>query len=79
MGNLDRMLQPHYGPRFYRVDGNDYFEHRIDSRNGVGPRVATRIDKENHAKLWAEYQAALTAEHNAGLVGNAPGLKKKGK
>lgn len=76
---MERFLQPTYGPRFYRVDGEDFFEHRIDSRNGVGPRPATQIDKENHPKLWAEYQAALTAELNSGLIGNAPMAKKKRK
>jgi hypothetical protein len=71
-------IQPVYGPRFFRAsindgDNYDFFEHRIDSRNCVGPRIATKQDKTSHPKLWAAYQAALTAELDAGLVGNAPG------
>jgi hypothetical protein len=86
----DISLQPVYGPRFFRAsvndgDSYDFFEHRVDSRTGVGPRIATKQDKQNHASLWAKYQAALTEELNAGLVGNAPAKvvtpppKKKGK
>lgn len=71
---MERFLQPTYGPRFYRVDGEDFFEHRIDSRNGIGPRVATRTDKENHPKLWADHQASLTVELNEEL--QAPKRKK---
>lgn len=77
MADLDVSIQPVYGPRFFRAainggDSYDFFEHRLDSRTAVGPRIATKQDKANHAKLWAAYQAALTEELNAGLVGNAP-------
>lgn len=75
---IDRSLQPHYGPRFFRFDDRDMFEHRIDASSVIGPRVATRTDKENHPKLWSEYQAALTVELNAGL-GSETTAKKKGK
>lgn len=75
--SMDRSLQGLYGPRFFRAaindgDSYDFFEHRIDSRNSVGPRIATKADKANHPKLWANYQAAITEEINAGLVGNTP-------
>lgn len=72
---IDLQLAPIYGPRFFRAaindgDSYDFFEHRIDSRNGVGPRIATKQDKQNHPKLWAKYQEALTAELNAQIIGN---------
>lgn len=56
---------PHfkYGARFFRDEsGNDMFEHRIDSRATIGPRVASKIDKHNHPELWASYLAEQTEE-----------------
>lgn len=48
--SVERTIQPHYGPRFFRDEqGRDMFEHRIDSRNCVGPREATKVDKQNHS------------------------------
>ena len=73
MADLEVSLQPIYGPRFFRADGEDFFVHQVDSRSCVGPRVASKQDKTNHPKLWAAYQEAITAELNSGLVGNAPG------
>ena len=75
--SMDRSLQGLYGPRFFRSaindgDSYDFFEHRIDSRNSVGPRIATKADKANHPKLWAAYQAAITAELNASIVAKPP-------
>ena len=65
--SMDRSLQGAYGPRFFRAaindgDSYDFFEHRIDSRNSVGPRIATKADKANNPKLWANYQASLIVE-----------------
>ena len=61
MNQIERT--PHYkvGPRFFRAeDGQDMFENRIDSRACIGPRVATKVDKQNHADKWAEHLASLT-------------------
>jgi hypothetical protein len=65
--SMDRSLQGAYGPRFFRAavndgDSYDFFEHRIDSRNSVGPRIATKADKQNYPKLWANYQASMVVE-----------------
>lgn len=50
-----------YGARFFKgAKGEDLFEHRIDSRSCIGPRTATKVDKQNHPKLWADYLAAAT-------------------
>lgn len=58
---LEISLQPTYGPSFFRADGRDMFEHRVDARSCIGPREATKNDKANHPKLWAAYQAAQAA------------------
>ena len=52
----DISLQPVYGPRFFRAsvndgDSYDFFEHRVDSRTGVGPRIATKQDKQTSEEL----------------------------
>ena len=61
MNSIDRETHFQIGPRFFRsADGLDMFEHRIDSRNLIGPRVATKRDKELNDKLWAEYLAEQT-------------------
>ena len=70
---------PHYaiGPRFYRNDqGQDIFEHRIDSRSCVGPRVATKIDKQNHPDQWAAHLAQWTEEEDRKLK-RGPGRPRK--
>ncbi|HLO79215.1 MAG TPA: hypothetical protein VK196_22380 [Magnetospirillum sp.] len=52
-----------YGARFFRTeDGTDMFEHRIDARSCIGPRAATKADKQNHPGKWADYLAEITAE-----------------
>lgn len=59
---IERTLAQHYGPRFFRDEtGLDMFEHRIDSRACIGPREATKTDKQNHEKLWRDYLAERTA------------------
>ena len=58
--SMDRSLQGLYGPRFFRA------------AISVGPRIATKADKANHPKLWAAYQAAITAELNASIVAKPP-------
>lgn len=61
MNAIDRESHFHVGPRFFRAaDGIDMFEHRIDSRNLIGPRMATKRDKELNDKLWADYLAEQT-------------------
>ena len=65
---IERFIQPHYGPRFFRIDDKDFFENRIDSRNGIGPRIATKVDKENHKKQWLEHLASLTEEQNEKIM-----------
>ena len=60
---IERESHYAYGPRFFRGDnGAEMFEHRIDSRSCIGPRVATKIDKQNHPGLWADYLARQTEE-----------------
>ena len=75
--SMDRSLQGTYGPRFFRAaindgDSYDFFEHRIDSRNSVGPRIATKADKQNYPKLWANYQASLIVEPAPAPAAPAP-------
>lgn len=68
MNAMDR--NPHYvvGPRFFRSeDGQDMFEHRIDSRACIGPRLATKRDKELNPELWAAHLAAWTENENRKL------------
>jgi hypothetical protein len=65
MNRIERT--PHFavGPRFFRDDkGNDMFEHRIDSRACIGPRLATKLDKQNNPEIWAAYLAEWTAEED---------------
>lgn len=62
MNRIERTPQFKYGARFFRAeDGTDMFEHRIDSRACIGPRVATKTDKQNHEALWTAYLAEQTA------------------
>lgn len=66
MNKIERIIQPVYGPRFFRAEsGEVMFEHRIDSRACIGPRIATKIDKQNHLEKWQEYLAAQTSEENS--------------
>ena len=57
MNKIDRVPVFQYGARFYRDGDKDMFEHRIDSRATIGPRVATKTDKQNHSALWEAYAA----------------------
>lgn len=80
MNNIERVVQPKYGPRFFKsASGTDMFEHRIDSRNCIGPRMATKIDKQNHSGLWAEYMASLTEAQDLALqqVAEEPKRRKR--
>lgn len=72
MSGIERTIQSKYGPRFFRDGERDMFENRIDSRACVGPREATKTDKQNHSALWAAYLAEMTAEEDRKL-------KRKGK
>lgn len=68
MKNTARELALRYGPRFFRDgNGHDMFEHRIDASAAIGPRPATKTDKQNHPKLWAEFLEGVTANLNASL------------
>ena len=68
MNMISREAHYRAGPRFFRrEDGQDMFEHRIDSSSMVGPRVATKRDKEVNAELWAEYLAQWTDEEDRKL------------
>jgi hypothetical protein len=68
MRHVERIIQPSYGPRFYRDEqGIDVFEHRISPSACIGPRPATRIDKENHADIWSEHLAQWTEEEDRKL------------
>lgn len=66
---IEREVQFSYGARFFRDEkGSDMFEHRIDSRSCIGPRLATKIDKQNHPGLWAAYLARQTEDLDATLT-----------
>jgi hypothetical protein len=74
MNRIERSPQFKAGPRFFRAeDGQDMFEHRIDSRACIGPRVATKRDKEINPDLWAEYLAQWTAEEDRKIKRRAKG------
>jgi hypothetical protein len=59
---LERNPSFHYGARFFRDGDRDMFEHRIDSRSCIGPRIATKVDKQNHPELWSKHLASITEE-----------------
>jgi hypothetical protein len=70
MKNIERIINPKsgYGPRFFRDEkGRVMFEHRISASACIGPREATKIDKQNHDDLWAEFLAQQTEAENAKL------------
>jgi hypothetical protein len=65
------------GPRFFRDDkGHDMFEHRIDASAIIGPREATKTDKQNHADLWAQYLVQWTEDEDRKLK-RGPGRPRK--
>lgn len=68
MSGLERRPVFTYGARFFRDEkGVDMFEHRIDSRACIGPRPATKVDKQNHPQKWQEHLASLTDEEDRKL------------
>lgn len=80
MNKIDRNPVFHVGPRFFRgEDGQDMYEHRIDSRACIGPRVATKQDKQINEALWTEYLAEQTESLDAELKPKrGPGRPRKG-
>lgn len=77
MNKIDRNPVFHVGPRFFRgADGLDMYEHRIDSRACIGPRVATKRDKELNPELWAAHLAAWTEEEDR-KIKRGPGRPRK--
>lgn len=65
MRNVERTIQIKYGPRFFRnEEGVDMFEHRISASACIGPRPASKIDKQNHLDLWEGYLSQWTEEEN---------------
>lgn len=46
------------GPRFFERDGKPMFEHRVDSRNVIGPREVVKSDVERFPKLWDRFIAS---------------------
>ena len=68
MRQVARTLQPRYGARFFRDEkGLDMFEHRIDASACIGPREATKTDKQNHPDLWASFLAEWTEDQDRKL------------
>lgn len=68
MADLEREAHFHRGPRFFRDErGVDMFEHRIDSRSMVGPRIATKADKEAHMKPWSEFCHSIIEDEDRKL------------
>lgn len=49
----ERSIGPVVGPSFFKKDGEVFFQYVIDGGNVVGPRRATKRDKEDHAALYA--------------------------
>lgn len=77
MSGIERTAHYSVGPRFFKAeDGQDMFEHRIDSRSCIGPRVATKRDKEINPDLWASYLAAWTEEEDK-KIKRGPGRPRK--
>jgi hypothetical protein len=77
MRQVARTLQPRYGARFFRDEkGLDMFEHRIDASSCIGPREATKTDKQNHSALWAAYLAEQTEEEDRNIK-RGPGRPRK--
>jgi hypothetical protein len=59
--------QAHYtiGPRFF-VDGDrTMFAYRVDSSNEIGPREATKEDREKHPAAWQAFEAGRLAKKEA--------------
>ena len=54
------------GPRFFERDGKPMFEHRVDSRNVIGPREVVKSDVERFPKLWDRFIASRS-EKTEGL------------
>ena len=74
--------EAHYkpGPRFFRSDdGVVMFEHRIDSSSMIGPRPASKIDKENNPDLWAAFFAQQPEEEAIPVTRSMPVKKPFGK
>ena len=47
------------GARFFREDEAVLFVYCVDASTSIGPRPATKADKENHKGAWESYLAAL--------------------
>jgi hypothetical protein len=61
MNMISREAHFRSGPRFFRNEnGLDMFEHRIDASSCIGPRPATKRDKEINPDLWAAHLAEWT-------------------
>ena len=45
------------GPLFFERDGETLFQFTLDSSSVVGPRKATRADKEEHKGAWETFNA----------------------
>ena len=65
------------GPRFFRDEqGRDMFEHRIDASAIIGPREATKLDKQNNPDLWASHLVQWTEDEDRKLK-RGPGRPRK--
>lgn len=69
---MEREAHFQRGARFFKgEDGNDMFEYRADSSTVIGPRVATKDDKQNHKALWLAYLATRTDILRDAIVNSA--------
>jgi hypothetical protein len=77
MNMISREAHFHRGPRFFRNEaGADMFEHRIDASACIGPRLATKLDKQNNPELWAAHLAEWTEQEDRKLK-RGPGRPRK--
>ncbi len=55
MTTLERSARPTVGPSFFEEDGVAMFQFVLDGGNIVGPRKATRLDKEQYVGEWESF------------------------
>lgn len=72
MTSLERTAIPVPGPKFERIDGEVMFQFVIDGGSIIGPRPATKADRENHVEAWRIFNLAEAPAVEA----KAPGFEK---
>jgi len=76
---VERDARPSPGPQFFEHEGVTMFRFVIDSGSVIGPRKATKADKEDHKGAWEQFNKGrlpqLDHDHDGVPGGAAPAVE----